>query len=355
MNILKGEKSVECVNETLIVLIPKIENPCEMANFCPISLCRFVYKMVAKTLANRLKKVLPECISQNQSAFFPNHMIHDNVLISHELVHYLRSSKNSPNKGCVIKLDMSKAYDRVEWSLIKNVMEKMGFSSVWVKKIMDCVCTVKYRVKCNMIQSDVIIPERGLRQGDPLSPYLFLFYMDALPRMLIHAQETKMIKGIRASFNGPRINHLFFADDALLFVRNKQSEVMAFSKILESFERISGHRINFDKSMVYFSPNTLASQRERLSSLLRMRVVPNLDAYLGLPIPVGKKKRDAFKSILDRTAYRINNWSKRLLSYGGKEIFIKSVLQAVPTYAFSVFFAPNGVLEELQSMISRFW
>lgn len=155
------------------------------------------------------------------AATVPNRMIHDNVLVAHELMHYLYSSKNSPNKGCVVKLDMSKAYDRVERRLLENVMIKMGFSSVWVNKIMDCVCTVRYRVKCNMSQSDVIIPERGLRQGDPLSPYLFLFCMEALSRMLIHAQETHLIKGIRASVNGPRINHLFFADDALLFVRNK--------------------------------------------------------------------------------------------------------------------------------------
>lgn len=179
--------------------------------------------------------------------------------------------------------------------------------------------------------------------------------MDALSRLLIQAQETHIIRGIRASINGPRINHLFFADDALLFVRNKQSEVLAFTKILETFERMPGQRINFDKSIVYFSPNTIVSQREGLSRLLKMKVVSNLDAYLGLPIPVGKKKSDAFKSILERTANRIKSWSKRLLSYGGKEIFINSILQAVPTYALLVFFALNGILEDLQAMFGRVW
>ncbi|KAK8356486.1 hypothetical protein V6Z12_A05G356900 [Gossypium hirsutum] len=107
--------------------------------------------------------------------------------------------------------------------------------------------------------------------------------------------------------------------------------------------------------MVCFSPNTPLAQRMNTSSLLKMRVVVKLDGYLGLPIPVGKKKSGAFKDILDRTANRINSWSKHLLSNGGKEIFVKSVLQSIPTYAFSVFLAPKGVLEELQAMMRRFW
>ncbi|KAK5811811.1 hypothetical protein PVK06_027184 [Gossypium arboreum] len=182
---------------------------------------------------------------------------------------------------------MSKAYDRVEWSFLENVLKKVGFSYVWVNKIMDCVCTNRYRVKCNTTLSEVIIPETDLRQRDPVSPYLFLFCIDALSRMLISTQETHIIKGIRVSKNGPRINHLFFADDALLFVRNKQSEMMVFTKILESFEQMSGQRINLDKSMVYFSLNIPSPQREILSRLLKMKVVSNLDAYLSLPIPIG--------------------------------------------------------------------
>ncbi|KAK5802895.1 hypothetical protein PVK06_030524 [Gossypium arboreum] len=270
-------------------------------------------------------------------------------------MHYLRSSKNGPNKGCVVKLDMSKAYDRVEWSFLEKVMTKMGFSNVWISRIMDCVCTVQYRVKCDTNLSDVIIPERGLRQGDPLSPYLFLFCVDALSRMLLYAQELKKIKGIRVSRQGPRINHLIFPDDALLFVRNNQNEVEAFTKILESFERMSGQSNNLEKSMVYFSPNTPTSQQATLSGLLKMKVVSKLDGYLGLPIPIGKKKSAAFQGILDRVAKRINSWSKRLLSNGGKEIFIKSILQSIPTYAFSVFYAHGGVLEEIQTLIRRVW
>ncbi|KAA3462528.1 reverse transcriptase [Gossypium australe] len=141
-DILRGEKDVDCINDTII-----IKEPVDMTKFRPISLCRVMYKIVAKVLANRLKETL--CISQNQSAFVPGRMIHDNILIAHEMVHYLQSAKNGPNKGFVIKLDMSKAYDCVEWAFIKKVMKKMGYANVWVTKIMRCVQSICYVVKCN--------------------------------------------------------------------------------------------------------------------------------------------------------------------------------------------------------------
>ncbi|KAA3467043.1 reverse transcriptase [Gossypium australe] len=220
---------------------------------------------------------------------------------------------------------------------------------------MRCVRSIRYMVKCNLMLSDIIIRERGLRQGDPLSPYFFFKCMEVLSPMLIQAQNANTIKGIRASQNGLSINHLFFADDAILFVRNKKSEVDEFMKILMEFEKISSQSINLDKSMVYFSPNTPVSQRHYFGSLLKMKVVDKLDNYLGLPLIVGKKKSTVFKSISNRISSRMNSWSKRLLSYGGKEVFIKSVLQSIPTYAFSVFLAPKGVIEELHSKISRLW
>ncbi|KAA3472879.1 reverse transcriptase [Gossypium australe] len=265
--ILNNTNNVNSLNETLLIMIPKVENPCDMTNFRPISLYRFVYKMVSKVLVNRMKEVLPRCISLNQSTFVSGRMIHDNVLIAHELMHQLLNSKNGPSKGCVVKLDMSKAYDRVEWGFLENVLLKFGFSYEWVNKIMSCVRTVRYRVKYNMHLTDIIIPERGLRQGDPLSPYLFLFCMDVLSRMLTDAQENLRIKGIH---------------------------------------------------------NTSMSKRTMMNGWLNMKVVDSLGGYLGLPIVIGKKRSNTFKNIVERIAKRINSWSKRLLSYGGKEIFIKN-------------------------------
>ncbi|KAK5775495.1 hypothetical protein PVK06_043391 [Gossypium arboreum] len=214
-------------------------------------------------------------------------MIHDNILISYEFVHYLQSAKNGLNKGFVMKLDMSKAYDRVEWAFIE--------------------------------------------------------------------ENNNLIKGIRAGRNGPRINHLFFADDDLLFVRHRKCDVKKVVNILEYFCKVSGQEVNKDKSMIMFSPKTPMDRRHLFSSMLGMRMVDKLDAYLGLPLPVSRKKSSAFTNIVNRCTCRAKSWSKHLLSYGGKEVFIKAIMQAIPTYAFSVFLALKGIIEEIQSQMSRMW
>ncbi|KAA3484144.1 non-ltr retroelement reverse transcriptase [Gossypium australe] len=124
-------------------------------------------------------------------------------------------------------------------------------------------------------------------------------------------------------------------------------------KILATFERMSGQKINYDKSMVCFSPKMPIPRRAAANEIFKMKVADELDIYLGLPNLIGKKKAVAFKSIIDRTAKRINSWSKCLLFSLGKEIFIKAVLQSLPTYAFSIFPAPKSVIDNIQTMVSR--
>ena len=162
LNVLNFGMSLFDINKTNIALVPKTNNPQRMTEFRPISLCNVVYKLVSKTLANHLKPILPYIILENQSAFTAGRLITDNVLVAYEIMHYLKHKKCGQDSFMVAKLDMSKAFDRVEWSFIEKVMRKMGFNENWINLVMNCIFSVSYSVIINGTTYGSIMPTRGL-------------------------------------------------------------------------------------------------------------------------------------------------------------------------------------------------
>ncbi|KAE8819291.1 retrotransposon protein [Hordeum vulgare] len=149
-------------NNTSITLIPKVKNPDNIKNMRPISVCNVVYKIIAKILSKRLKGVLSEVISPTQSAFVPGRLLMDNVLLAYEVIHYMRNRRHGKENYAAVKLDMSKAYDRVEWHFLEAMMVKLGFHQRFMELIMKCVRMVKFRIKVNWDLTDEVLPERGL-------------------------------------------------------------------------------------------------------------------------------------------------------------------------------------------------
>ena len=186
-----GDVDLSSINKTCIVLIPKCATPLSMKDFRPISLYNVLHKILSKTLANKLKCFLPTIISPNQSAFVPRRLITDNALVAFEIFHAMKRKDVTHSGVCALKLDMSKAYDRVEWCFLEKVMERMGFCAEWIVRVMACISSVSFTFKINGVVQGSLIPSRGLRQGDPISPYLFLLCADAFSTLITKAANEK--------------------------------------------------------------------------------------------------------------------------------------------------------------------
>ncbi|KAA3490116.1 reverse transcriptase [Gossypium australe] len=196
------------------------------------------------------------CIDQAQSVFVPGRLISDNILIAYEILHTFRQKRTEKKGYMAVKLDKSKEYDRVEWEFIKEVMIKVG---------------VSYAVIINGSRGRVFQPSRGLRQGDPLSPFLFLICSEGLSALMRSAKKNGLIKRAKASRKGPEISHLLFADDCMMFGEATEKGARIMKDILKDYERCSGQCVNFGKSTNFYISNTNEESKAAVSTLLRVR------------------------------------------------------------------------------------
>ncbi|KAL5569691.1 hypothetical protein UlMin_026266 [Ulmus minor] len=211
-----------------------------MKDFRHIRLYSVLYKVVSKCLANRLKVYLDDLISENQSAFVVGRLIHDNIIAWFEGIHMMKQGRFGNGKKMALKLDMSKAFNHVEWKFLEAVMTKMGFARPWISKIMNFISSVSFSFLLNCEVKGNIISGRGLRQGDPLSPFLFLFCSEGLSCLLNKMEENGRIHGLRFGRGTFSISHLLFVDDSFIFMNANKEDAKILYDVLHFYGEASG-------------------------------------------------------------------------------------------------------------------
>ena len=253
-----------------------------------------------------------------------------------------------------IKLDISKAYDQVEWQFLKKMMLRLGFDEQWVALAMETIHIASYSILINGEPQGFVKPTRGIKQGDLLSPYLFLLCAEGLSAMLMRAEEQKRIQGILSCRGGVHVSHLLFADNSLLFCQAKIEECQNLLHLLHSYEIASGQAINRGKTTLFFSKNTRANIKLAVQNMLGAQVFQDYEQYLRLPMIAGKSKTNTFKGMREKITNKVTRWKEKFISQVGREILIKTVAQAVPTYTMSIFKILKQICEDINSVLARY-
>ncbi|GJW61150.1 RNA-directed DNA polymerase, eukaryota [Tanacetum coccineum] len=337
-------------DEISIALIPKVTYAKFVNDFRPISLIGSVYKVVTKVLANRLALVISDLISDSQSAFVANRQILDGPFILNELLHWCKRKKK---QAMFFKVDFAKAYDSVRWDYLLDVLEAFGFGNIWCKWIRGTFSSAKASVLVNGSPTIEFPFHCGLKQGDPLSPYLFILIMESLNMSFTRAIDEGVFKGVHLH-GSTSISHLFYADDAMFIGEWSDANLKGIINILQCFFLASGLKINIHKSQVLGVgvPSSIVMQA---ASSIGCGVLHKKFRYLGVMVGECMSRHKAWDSTVDKLRSRLSKWKVKTLSIGGRLTLLKAVLGASPLYNMSIFKVPKGILNSMEALRSKFF
>lgn len=220
---------------------------------------------------------------------------------------------------------------------------------------MNCVTTVSFSVLINGKPSNNFYPQRGLRQGDPLSPYLFILCAEVLSGLLTKGLADGKFHGIQIAPTAPPISHLFFADDSLFFCRSEPKEANFLMDTLQLYQDMAGQKVNLDKSDMVFNPSLREDIKKDFQVQLPINISNKITKYLGLPTQFGRSKVQDFSYIMDKVIKKMKGWKERNLSFAGRSVLIKAVVQAIPVFVMSCFLLPQETCDNIERAVCKFW
>lgn len=334
-----------------LVLIPKHESAARVGEYRPISICNLIYKLISKLISTRLKPFISGCISQAQTAFVPGREISENIVLLREVLHSFSLSDYGNSEFC-LKLDLSKAFDRMDWHYLRSILPLYGFPSKLVNWIMACVSSAEFSIVVNGRGDGYFRPKSGLRQGCALSPYLFILGMDLLSRGLDFMTHNGYLTGVKLAPTAPPLTNCLYADDLLLFGTATMAEAHNITALLQMFSSISGQQVGPEKSHIWYSKRVTVEEREAISLIFQVPLDSVCGKYLGAAIGTTK---EAYDSLIQKVVSRLQSWKGRLLSQAGRLVLIKSVLTSLPLYHMATVSLPAGVIKEITGHVRRFF
>ncbi|XP_020690503.2 uncharacterized protein LOC110105345 [Dendrobium catenatum] len=332
------------VKATALAIIPKHKNAASINEFRPIALCNDLYKIIAKVMADRLRPVISMLVKNNQAGFVKSRVSTDSILLASNILYY-SGKKGGFNIFCA-KLDIKKAFDSVCREFLLARLIQKGIPSEFVCWVKACITNVNFSIVLNGALEGYFSTTAGLRQGCPLSPYLFCLVMDAFSNLL----EGRGFKGI--SFDKFSLTHLLYADDVLIFGEATLDNCNILNSVLRDFANSTGLHVNHDKCSIMF-PKHLVNQLDICNALDIHNIVNKIN-YLGIPLSFYRLKIEDFLPLLDCINRKLNGWKANLLSFAGRLQFLKFTIQNSIAYWIRGSILPKSVYKVFKRQSSRF-
>jgi hypothetical protein len=351
-DIMRAVATMECrvsrnlhlLNSANMILLPKTPDAVHPSEFRPISLVHFFGKLITKILALRLRPRMHELVSPCQSAFIKKRAIHDNFVFVRAQARLFRQKKMP---ALLLKLDLQKAFDSISWEFLLEVLEAKGFGQKWRDWIACLLFTASTSIIVNGELTDPISHKRGLRQGDPLSPLLFVIATDILAELLAMADRVGALKSNR--FLQPKNRVSMYADDIVIFTEADEDELVAVKSLLHCFGEASGLLTNYAKSAIipiHCGHIDISS----LSAILQCTVKSFPCTYLGLPLSDQRLRKGDMQPALDRLSGKVKGWNKGNFSLEARLLLVKHVLSAMHIYQLLVIDLPIWLIKAIDKI-----
>ena len=324
LEFFRSGKLLKQWNITSLILIPKIINAESAKDFRPISCVNTIYKVISKLLTKRLQDVLIDIISPYQSAFIKGRVLAENVLMATEMVHGY--NRRSISRRGMLKVDLKKAFDSIRWDFILATLRAIEFPEQYIIWIEECITTPTFSVTVNGVSDGYYKSTKGLRQGDPLSPYLFVLAMEVFSRLLSSRFNSGLIT-YHPKAAETDLSHLMFADDVMIFFDGGAASLHSITETLDDFASWSGLQVNREKSELFLAG--LSTQETTEIARYEYPIGKLPIRYLGLPLMHRKFRISEYEPLLNKLATTFRSWAVKMLSYAGRLQLLSSVINGI--------------------------